>query len=366
MSDPDPRGSGLLRSRWTDGALALSVLCLAAAATYRLAPHEAAPKTPGAVQVDRPRAPAPCPSRTVPAPEGRPGFVGFDLPGGRRATGILGARVFPETQGTPELASSCDEAWAQTEAAELDLRPWLARETPSGPHLLQFWLRVDDAGREEVWTGWTHFVASDLYHSAIRAAPREDASATIEVRLAAGDPVPGALVGLAPVSLPARPASVLVYTGADGTCRVRGLTPDVDWVAHIPDGVGPSRGVAQSRFRPPKSRVVLTSELTGRWTFAAHTFELPLPGASVEVAGPEGAEALPSAWPVSRWVGPGRGPRTPFFVMTPRTPGAAGPPLDLAVYGFAAARLPDASAPSDAVFSTTTRRIEVRPAAARR
>ena len=162
----------------------------------------------------------------------------------------------------------------------------------------------------------------------------------------------------------ARPTLALVYTGSDGTCTVRGLTPDVDWIAQIPDGVGPSRAAAESRFRPPKSRVVLTPGLTGRWTFAPHTFEMPLPGASVEVAGPQGEAALPSAWPVSRWVGPGRGPRTPFFAMTPGTHGTAGPPLDLAVNGFATARLPDALSPADVVFSTTTPRVAVLPAAA--
>src|SRR6187455_1676621 len=126
------RGPALVRGRWADGVLTLSVLGLAAAATYRLAPPETAPPpSSGAVRVDRPRAPAPCPSRTVPAPQGRPGFVGFDLPDERRALGVLGARVFVETDGTPELASSSDEAWAQTDGAELYLRPWLARESPS-------------------------------------------------------------------------------------------------------------------------------------------------------------------------------------------------------------------------------------------
>src|SRR5258705_3050401 len=247
------------------------------------------------------------------------GHFRFRLGADERFVGVGVATLFPESQNRqrPELGQWLDVTGVQVSGG-IDLRPWLKQHRPAGPHYLNFGIWVERQGALEMRTGWARFDASQLVAGGLCIEPPRREAVRLEVRTAGGQAVPGALiavdrstsfeVGLIPYMAPPE---------EDGGRIVSGLERNQDWIARLPDGVGPFRKPVMVRFNTPGLEpVVLSVEgMTGTWNFARHHLRLGLPGGStrIEVAEGPGTD-LAKVWPVNGWIGPGRGPWTPFYV----------------------------------------------------
>lgn len=252
-------------------------------------------------------------------PEINAGLLRFRLVADERFVGVGVATVFPESQNRqrPELGQWLDFTGVQ-DAGGIDMRPWLKQHRPTGPHYLNFGIWVERLGALEMRTGWARFDPSRLMVGGLCIeAPRREA-VRLEVRTAGGQAVPGALIAVdRSTSFEVGLISYMGPTGQDGCLIVSGLERNQDWIARLPDGVGPFRKPVMVRFNTPVlDPVVLGVDgMTGVWSFTRHYLRFGLPGEStrIEVAEGQGTD-LAKVWPVNGWVGPGRGPWTPFYV----------------------------------------------------
>jgi len=337
------------------------MLALAAAASWALSGRGAARTTSGpAVNVVSALKPRLSDAAVVPAREGRTGAVRFVLPPAWRVTGVETARLLGEREGVPSLEEPCDVVTAQVDGA-LDLRTWLAAKKPSGERFLQFLLRVEGPEGPESWAGWTRFRAADLLASNVEVTPRRGERTVLEARLAGGQHVPGALVTVDVYPFQAGFLSLMLATDADGTRAIAGLDAGSDLRARLPEGVGPDGAEVEVSFRPPAARVVLESKLGATWEFVEHAAVFPAAGAALRIEDllPV-AGRVPTAWPVSRWIGAGRGPRTPLWTMHVKD-AAVAPAVELRFADVDAVRLEDARVATELVFPRGGTKVSMRP-----
>jgi hypothetical protein len=304
--------------------------------------------------------PDPCPAESH---AGRPGYVGYRLPAEDQLLGLESAWVFPERDGAPTFVGGAEVTACQMPGG-LDLRPWVAERRPGGPHWLFFALRVAREDDVVSWRGWSRFEASDLGHESLWIVPREGSHVEIRVRTVEDHPVPGALVSIDPQPLGPGRIPHLLHTDEEGRRILCGLDPDLPMTARLVEGVGPLTLPVSASFTADVEVVRLGVELRGRWRFTRHVARLPLAGASsrlTEIAGSEGR--MPRVWPVSRWLGPGRGPDTPFYVMYRASASSGGPlPLRLHFDGYPPVDLEDARSATRLEFQAAPRRIATGPA----
>ena len=263
-----------------------------------------------------------------------PGHFVFGLEPGEQLSGIGVATVFPEAsnQVRPSLGEWMDVAGVQVPQG-LDLRRWIKERGPSQVHYLNFGLWVERAGSMEMRTGWVRFDPTQLAAGSLKVECPKRESVRFEVRTALDQPVPGALVTIdRGMFLEAGLISYLGFTGADGNLTVSGLEPGRDWIARLPDGVGPMRTPLLATFNTPAhDPVVLRVEgMRGEWTFVRHHLRFAIPGCSTRIQSAEcPCHEMPEAWPVNNWIGPGRGPWTPFYVALRETRMTDARPLPL-------------------------------------
>ena len=263
-----------------------------------------------------------------------PGHFVFGLEPGEQLSGIGVATVFPEAanQVRPALGLWMDVTGVQVPKG-LDLRRWIKERGPTNVHYMNFGLWVECAGSMELRTGWARFDPTQLAAGSVIVQCPKRESVTFDVRTALGQPVPGALVTIdRGMFLEPGLISYLGYTGADGSLRVSGLEPGRDWIVRLPDGVGPMRTPLMSTFNTPATDpVVLQVEgMKGEWTFVRHQMRFPISGCSTRIQSAEcPCHEMPEAWPVNNWIGPGRGPLTPFYVALRETRMTDARPLPL-------------------------------------
>jgi hypothetical protein len=286
------------------------------------------------------------------------GAVRFVLGDGERLRGVQGASLFPERDGAPYFARWTETASAQTDSG-LDLRHWMAKVQPTGVQLLQFNLLVERDEGVESRVGWARLDPSVLAYAALDVpAPRLHVTDVL-VETGKGQPVPGALVAVDVELHETTPWSLFAFTGEDGRARVTGLSDRMNWVARLPDGVGPHTESVESPFSVPRDEVRLRVPLLGEWEFTRHAVRLPLRGASLRLTEFRGTGHMGvAAWPVSTWVGPGRGPDIPFHVMRRRGV-TRGTPAEFVFEGFEPFTVGDVTRPTAMEFDRVDRRFVV-------
>jgi hypothetical protein len=236
---------------------------------------------------------------------------------GASVTGFSVVTAFPDDEGRPHFGQWIDMTGTQL-GDLLDLRRWLRRKTPSGPHYLCLSAWVDKAGRVESRTAWCRLDPAQLAVEGLRVVV--PARETVELRVVsdAGRPLPGVLVAVdEPHGHGVGLVSSFAYTDDDGAARFSGLPAGRKWFARLVDGVGPVPDVVEKEFATPrKERLDVVAKLPGDWTFVGHEALMPFPGAAARALRLEPkAGTLASAWLAAKWIAPGRGAAAPFTVM---------------------------------------------------
>jgi len=252
------------------------------------------------------------------------GLIRF-LPDDARMTGVGVATVFPKSEkwNRPELGQWRDLTGVQ-DAKGLDARPWLKKHRPQGTHYLNFGVWVERDGSAELRTGWVRFEADRLVsESIVVRVPRREA-VDFRVMTESGQPVPGALIAVdRHATFEVGLISYLGHTGEDGRLTISGLESRRNWIARLPDGAGPFRRPEGMPFATPAARPVemIIKSMTGDWTFVKHYLRFTLPGEAIRIGVADAPDNnLPRAWLVNAWVGPGRGPWSPFYVAFRKRP----------------------------------------------
>jgi hypothetical protein len=285
----------------------------------------------------------------VPDPTVKVGTIRLSTPEGGRVRGVADAMLFPDDGGRPHYGQWVDVSGTQV-GDLLDLRHWLKGKSPSGTHYLTFGALVDLDGRTECRNGWIRLDPASLLSSGVRVEVPRRLAVDIAVATGTGQPVPGALVAVEPLSaLEVGLVTQFAYTDESGTARVAGLYAKCKWIARLVDGVGPARDVVDAQFDADSTSVRLTaSKIDARWRFVRHEIRFPFWGASTRVEAVDDRNgSTPCVFAVARWIGPGRGPATEFWTMTPESrSGADKIPVSIEFAGRkAVVELPDALSP---------------------
>lgn len=334
--------------RWIDVFL---VVALGAAATgvVSWSTSSSAPprarRTAGSVVVET-MTPEYAPCEVEPAGDARPAGIRFALGANERLVGITSARVYPIDGPRVRVEGFCDVVSAQVEGG-LDLQKWLDLRNPSGPHALLFGLSVEGPAGREARAGWARFDASDLRYANVLVRPHEGRAVRVIVKTASGQGVPGALVAIAPPVHMNGLVDVLLTTGPDGTCVVRGLDAK-PWMATLPRSVGPEATQPRAAIGSRDTEATLVTPLRGTWTFVESEVEFPLRGGSLlvtAVGGAAGGGAGPGAWPVSSLVAPGAGPVRRWTWMLPSASRPGPLAVDVTFRGYGPLRIGDVRTP---------------------
>lgn len=314
------------------------------AVRWALSKPEPKPRKPTGAIVVEPMAPPYSESAAEPSSDGPPGRVVFDLVPGESFVGVSSARVFP-IDGKRVKVEGFDDVVTAHVKGGLDLTTWLERRNPSGPYAMLFGLWIDTAEGRQLRAGWSRFEASDLRYARLVVRPRDARACRISVVTRRGQPIPGALVSLAPAVHVNGLADVLLETGADGTCTVRGLD-SMAWVASLPQGVGPDRKATRLTISPDDAEARIVAQIAGDWDFVEHEVRIPLLGGSLLVTDvAHAAGGTPRAWPVSPLVVPGGGPQRRWTWMTPQSAATDGLPVAVTFKGFTPLRIEDVRTP---------------------
>jgi hypothetical protein len=262
-------------------------------------------------------------ARPLDGKEGRAGRIVFLPEPEARFLGLAAAHMCPHQGDGPSFAAAQNVVAMQAEDG-LVLEPWvrLRRPEEQGAHwyvCFALWLETP-SGRE--WrTGWAQVALKDLIATGLAVSPKRNESIDVRVAAADGTAVPGAMISIDDARYPVGRFFQYAFTGEDGTVRVSGLDPDRRWTIALPEGVGPDRAPDSKTISVPTSApVVLSSPLEGAWVFQRHFVRPPMRGASVRVTGLFRTDrpSLAPVWSVAPWLGPGRGPWCPLYLMHPR------------------------------------------------
>lgn len=343
-----------------------NVLLLAAGGAFVWTRVQAAPA--------RPAAPAECPlrvvrfrpealsaARPVPAAKNANGLVEFELGDGEKLVGIAGARAFPVEDDVPALNRGFDLSSAQF-GGRIDGRELMKRDGLPAEVFLDFNLLVrDGGGREEYRRGWSRFEVMTLRTSGVTIEASARQRTTIDVRTKEGQPVPGALVAVDPVDmLQVGLVSQFATTSDDGGVVLSGLVAGTNYRAVLVDGVGPDPRRVTAIVTGDGSRHELRSAISGRWEFVRHRLHFMLPGSSTRVTELTPTDpACAGAWPVDRWVPPGRGLDAPFWIMLPASESPRAVPAHVVFNDRDGVDVPDLRVPSRLAFSPTKRDVRI-------
>jgi hypothetical protein len=226
----------------------------------------------------------------------------------------------------------------------LTLEAWVAEREPlaqGGRWFLAFALWLDAADGPEWRTGWTEVAIHDLLGTGIEVRPRRNSTIHVTVTTANGEPAPGALISVDDARYPPGRFHQFAFTGEDGTVTVSGIEEDRAWLFALPHGLGPDPSPVSKVVRPPQDgSVVLTSTLAGAWSYRRHFLRPPMRGGSFHVDWVRAEkDRLVPLWSTTPWVGPGRGPWCPFYLMS-RADAALPESVRLGLRGFSVAEVP--------------------------
>jgi hypothetical protein len=240
--------------------------------------------------------------------EATAGTVSFATEPATRVVGVTTANVYALVDGKHGWKEAKAVHQRQSPEGRLDLRQWLTRTRPSGPHLLRFALRCEGPFGEEFRMGVAPLSPAELASGRLEVQALPRGATRVVVETEGGTAIPGVVVVVDPVPLALGRISTGVVTGLDGTALVSGLDPGGAVSVSIPRGVGPATERVQKTFRSPTDRVVLTVALRGRWAFDRISVVGRELGQSAVVASvSEPTARMPRIWPVTGCVLPGTG-----------------------------------------------------------
>jgi hypothetical protein len=262
-------------------------------------------------------------AKPLPADTARPGRIVFEPEEGARFLGLAAAHMCPRQGDGPSFAAAQSVVAMQTEDGLL-LEPWVRIRKPDergGEWYLFFAVWLETATGREWRTGWAPLMIRDLLVTGLAIRPERNESVDVLVTTADGIRVPGAMVSIDDARYPMGRFFQYAFTGEDGMIRISGLDADRAWRIALPEGVGPDRSpVSEVLSLPASGPVVLACALKGVWSFQRHLLRPPMRGGSIYVKAIFNAgqkRSLAPLWSVAPWIGPGRGPWCPFYLMHP-------------------------------------------------
>jgi hypothetical protein len=223
-------------------------------------------------------------------------------------------------------------------------------------------------GQVEHRQGWTRFDMTPLRTNGISIEAPARGRVTLDVRTAEGQAIPGALLVVDPQDVcQSGLASQFALTSDDGTAVISGLSKGTSYRASLANGVGPDTRAVTVDIKEYGGRQEMRSTLPGKWHFVRHRLHFALQGSSTRVTEFKPTDiAAAGAWPVARWVPPGRGFDAPFWIMLPESASSRAVPAHVVFADRDGVDVPDLRVPSRLVFSPTTHDVKLVGEASRR
>lgn len=252
------------------------------------------------------------PTRAIDPLDARAGSVHFRLPEDWALQGVGVAVLYPKEDGRPSYHQALEVTLLQDPFARLRLSRWVREKPASGPYYLRFALRATQRESEAFFVGWAELEATDLLTGDIEVLVEKRSLLSAQVRLASGQPVPGAQVFLCGIFPLVDVTSLALRSDERGQIRAYGLRAGESISLVLPEGVGPYRNRIDVKNTVSEQVVDIIVPMSGRWQFDKVPIARGLPGQTVRIAS---LDSQSTAWAVSTLLIAGAIPPDPLYLM---------------------------------------------------